>query len=276
MFNIDLKKLIEASESPDSIFEGLVSIPQIAEARAKCEPLMNTREGQLKILNQARNGDESSAIFLYERYMPIIKKAFWKYYIGPNKQFSSKKLQNNDAAEFATTAFMMLISDDGTSPYRTFDPEKFSDSANLITQFAYYYYRYLQNEAFKLLRKNNKDKTIRWAKDRKDNEDKDLNIDAYDDSTSDISYDEYFQNNDEVATEDFSDTNNLAQIFKEFGEWLKANKNPKLYKLFMMRYQGESFADIAKALGYARGAGAREQFEKIKKWFKEQYPDLNM
>jgi hypothetical protein len=135
-----------------STFDSVVPESHRQQAHKAYDAMAQTQDGQKTILQNASSGDGLAAIYLYDRLQRVITKAFWKYYLGPNKATRQKRLEGGAASEFAQVAFEVLI--DGNrqpSPYKTFDPKKFSTEADLIKQFGYYLYRYMQNEAFKML-----------------------------------------------------------------------------------------------------------------------------
>jgi hypothetical protein len=131
-------------------FDTIISDSQREKARERYGHLANSQEGQIEILKAASKGTPLAAIFLYDRLQKVIAKAFWKYHMGPNKSTHHNRIKAGAAKDFVSLAFELLM--DGKrspSPYTTFDPSKFSPQSDLIKQFAYYLYRYLQNESVK-------------------------------------------------------------------------------------------------------------------------------
>lgn len=135
------------------LFNTIIPQEQRAKALEMYDPLAKTQEGQLEILSQASKGKAEAAIYLYVRLVRVIAKAFWKYYLGPEKQHHQRRIKAGADREFISMVFEILMDGErNPSPYKTFDSSKFSSDADLIKQFAYYLYRYLQNEAFKHIR----------------------------------------------------------------------------------------------------------------------------
>ena len=274
-----ISKLREASENKvdlSEIFDSFMSKQSEQEAIAKWDPISKTQEGQKEILEAARNQDYSAVNYLYHRLKGTVYKVFWYYFIGPNKKLGSEKISNGEAAEYAVEAYMMLAGQGGSDPYKTFNPDIFDEKADRITQFNYYYKGYLQNEAFKLIRKHNKggfsgNRDLQGAKELMgDNEDEMTSL-----NPSVASYDQYFQNSDETATDDFAEESTLNIVFNDFEEWLRTNKSERFAQIWALVRQGLTYDAIAKKLGMARPQMARNYYLKIVDIFKKQHPELN-
>jgi len=212
-------------------FNTWISPVRINKANAEYDELSKTQEGQLKILNDAKNGSTVAADYLFYQYRPIIAKAFWKYFLGPNKKYHAQRIAAEADKDFASLAYHMLLGAEDPSPYRTFQPSKFDSKANLIKQFGYYLYRYLQNEAIKLIRAESlKGMTGNVA------------------STDDVKVSTY-DSDEEISTQDTSITD---VDFKE--TWLaylkKLKKDyPKYYDVIKLRSRGLNLNQIASRLG---------------------------
>ena len=146
-----MKKLQEAIKT----FDVWVSKNREIAARAAYEELSKTQQGQSSILEAASKGDTVAADFLFVTLKPVIAKAFWKYFLGPNPATHQFKISQGADQDFASLAYEMLLGQMKPSPYTAFDSSKFNAKANLIKQFGYYLYRYLQNEAVKIHREDN-------------------------------------------------------------------------------------------------------------------------
>lgn len=272
---MDIQKIIESIHFEEAVgFPEMFNSGQISKAESIYKPLEDTQEGQKQILKDASEGNMDAVIYLYDKFKGLTRKVFYKYYLGPEKQYAQSKLDNNEVMDFLSVALSMLAGLTEPSPYKAYNPEVFSSDTNLVNQFSYYYFRYLQNEAFKLLRKNRGKNTIKRKETQIDDNGEVMGDSEEKSTPTEVSYDEYFSNSDEAATEDFSDSQNLTMIFDDFEKWL-ANKGEKYLDIWKMRRQDVSFADIADKLGYARPQIARNKFEIIKKWFIEKYPDLD-
>lgn len=268
-----LNRLREANGNKvdvSEIFDAFMSKASEQEAIAKWGPVAKTQEGQKQILNAAKNQDYSAVNYLYSRLKGTVYKVFWYYFIGPNKKLGVEKISNGDAAEFATEAYMMLAGLGRSNPYKTFNPDLFDEKADLISQFNYYYKGYLQNEAFKIIRRNNKG-GFSGNRDLKGQEE--MGYDSLDPSVA--SYDQYFQNSDETATEDFTNESALNVVFDDFGNWLKEHKSEKLAQIWGMVRDGLKYTEIAKKLNMSRPQMARNYYLKVVELFKQQHPELN-
>lgn len=146
-----MKKLQEAIKT----FDVWVSKDREIAARRAYEEQAKSQEGQLNVLAAASNGDTTAADYLFVTLKPVIAKAFWKYFLGPNLATHQFKISQGADQDFASLAYEMLLGQLDPSPYAAFDASKFKPSANLIKQFGYYLYRYLQNEAMKIHRADN-------------------------------------------------------------------------------------------------------------------------
>lgn len=253
----------------NDIFNAFVSKSAEQEAEAKWGPKAKTQEGQKEILEAARNQDYSAVNYLYTRLKGTVFKVFWTYLVG-DKSFTSEKINSGQAAEFATEAYMMLAGQGNSDPYKTFNPDIFDEKADLINQFNYYYMRYLQSEAFKIIRKYKKG-GFSGNRDLKGAEEEGMETAE----PSVASYDQFFQNSDETATEDFSDESTIGIVFDDFEKWLRENKSETFAQIWSMVRDGLKFTEIASKLGMKRPQMARNYYMKIVDLFKQQHPELN-
>lgn len=213
----------------ESAFDTIVPANVEARLQDEFDPIAQTQEGQLQILDMAESGDSDAAMYLFSRYRKLIAKAFWKYYMGPNKRFHRSRLASGDDQEFASVAFEMLLGGAMPSPYKTFNPDKFSASTDLIKQFSYYIYRYLQNEAHKMNRATNMQGMVG-------------NVGASD-SPSITNYDD----NELSVPSSAADIDHRATV-DQFVDWL-SEESQVLADTFAFAQQGMSAADIATELG---------------------------
>lgn len=146
-----MNKLQEAIKTFDIWVSGS---RRVAAEREYAEAAL-TQDGQKQILQDAQNGSTTAADFIFVTLKAVIAKAFWKYYLGPNTATHQHKISSGADQDFASLAYSMLLGQADPSPYDTFNPKKFTKSANLIKQFGYYVYRYLENEATKIHRAEN-------------------------------------------------------------------------------------------------------------------------
>lgn len=234
-------------------FNDWVSRARQEQALASYYEMSKTQDGQKQIMNDARTGDAVAADYLFLVYKKIIAKAFWQYYMGPAKQYHQKRLQGGADEDFASVAYNMLIGDEGTSPYKTFNPDKFTPTADLIKQFGYYVYRYLQNEAVKMIRS---DKMGGIAG----------NIPKGEEVTS-VGYEDHFDNTVQASDDSFEGAVDERITLKQFLIKLK-NENKTYYQVFKGRMQQKSFNDIADELGIS-GQSVRNHLKKIQQMYIE-------
>lgn len=237
-----------------STFDTWVDRNRAEKALATYYKLSKTQDGQKEILKQASNGNGEAADYLFLTYKKIIAKAFWAYYLGPDKRYHQRRLSAGADEDFASMAYAMLLGGEGTSPYKTFNPDKFTPSADLIKQFGYYYYRYLQNEAMKMIRA---EKMGGVAGNVPKGEE-----------VSTVGYEDHFDNTTEASTPDsFVDEINLQETMRAFLAKLK-QENEMYYEIFKGRLRQESFDTIASRLGVS-AQSIRNHLKKIHQMYKE-------
>lgn len=260
-----LKKFLEAGSSVlDNVLSSWLKPSAVNSAKEKYSSLESTRDGQLKILSAARSGEEDAVIYLYDQYLPLIRKVYWKYFIGPNKNYGKDKFQQEAVYDFISTAYEMLAGHGETSPYKTFNPDKFSVETNIVKQFSYYFFRYLQNEAIKLARSMTKGAFSNAKLNSEDSPEEKVSVSSYED---------YLDNSTETATDDHAEAVTLRVMLNDFKDWLEANKDDKYTTVWNMKFQGYSMAEIAKALGLPREQYARVLWNKIRTWFLDKNPN---
>jgi DNA-directed RNA polymerase specialized sigma24 family protein len=237
-----------------STFNNWVSRSRAEKALATYYEMSKTQEGQKQILAAASSGDVVAADYLFLVYKKIIAKAFWTYYLGPQKQYHQKRLAMGADEDFASVAYSMLLGADGTSPYKTFNPEKFRPSADLIKQFGYYLYRYLQNEAVKMIR-TEKMGGIAGNIPRGQ-------------EVSTVEYEDHFENTPQASSSDsFTGEVDMQETLKAFLQKLK-QENTTYYNIFKARMQQKDFNTIAKELGMS-SQSVRNHLKKIQQMYIE-------
>lgn len=260
MTNEQFFKLTEGFKDVDGVLTAWLSPEAINEANSIWEEKAKTRDGQLEILDAAHNGEASAVNYLYNRFLPLVRKVFWKYYAGPDKKLAQDSKDQSNVINFSAIAYNMLSGAESPSPYNTFNPDKFDEKADLINQFSYYYYRYLQSEAFKLIRKERKGA----FSGNKDSEE----------DSSVISYDDFASNTTEAAADDFSDDANLNLIYDDFTKWLSENKAPIYKDIWELLRSGMKPEKISEELNLANAQQVRNYFNRIKKYFRALYPEI--
>lgn len=225
---MEITKLLEATDA----FNQYISAAEVDKAKKKY-PNTKDRETQLQVIADAKNGDVDASNLLYDRFKSITAKAFWKYYLGPDKKFWPARLRAGEDYDFASRAYELLVSGDTGkgSPYSTFNPEKFSASTDIIKKFGYYFYRYMQNEAFKMLRK----KGLGGISGNIP-KDADLNV---------ASYEDVYDNTSETAVDSGTEDIDLRLTMDSFTDTLP----DKYKKVFELKRNGASIEDIASQLG---------------------------
>lgn len=230
------------------------AVPQSTreKLRKQFDPIASTQKGQMTILKQASMGEGDAALYLYDRLEKIVAKAFWKYYLGPNKEFRKVRMVGGAAQEFIAVTFELLM--DRTrdpSPYKTFDPSKFNASADLIKQFGYYLYRYLQNEAFKLIRSARSGGVTGSAEGGVA-----ISTQDYDTAVG-----------DDVAVESHSDAIDQQETIRAFYDHLKATA-PAIAPMFADVAKGATTAELSKKHKIT-GTGVRHRMGLIKQAWEE-------
>lgn len=238
-----------------STFDNWVSPKRLQQAMATYEQNTKTQEGQLQLLKDASAGNATAADYLFHRFKGIVGKAFWTYYLGPQKQYHQRRLQAGADDDFASAAYNMLLGggEARTSPFKTFNPKKFTDKADLVKQFGYYYYRYLQNEAIKMIRAEKMGGIAG-------------NIPAGTEVKT-VGYDDHYENNPQASTGNFASEVDVRETLKAFLAKLKA-ENTKYYEVFKQKMQGDTFEDIATAMGISTQS-VRNHMKAIHSMYKE-------
>lgn len=222
-----IEKLLEAVNA----FDSYLSRSEVEESRLKY-PDLKDRNTQLQLLKDARAGNLDAVNVLYDEYKGLTAKAFWQYYLGPDKKYWPSRIRAGEDYDFASRAYELLASPNlKTSPYNTFDPNKFTTSTNLVKKFGYYFFRYLQNEAFKMLRK-------KGLKGIAGNIPKDTNIEV-------ASYEDVYDNSSEASAESHAEDIDLRVTLDSFLDTLPN----KFKKVFSLKRSGYSINDIAEKLG---------------------------
>lgn len=224
---------------------------RLADAVTAWGSFSKTQDGQKQILAAAATGDVTAADYLFAVYTKIIAKAFWAYYLGPQKQYHKQRLSSGADEDFASVAYGMLLGVSEPSPYKTFDASKFSEQADLIKQFGYYVYRYLQNEAMKMIRAEK-------MGGLSGNVEKDTKIQT-------VGYEDHFENSEETSVGSFAASVDLKETLRAFLATLK-HDNETLYKVFRGRLQGKSVADVAAELGVT-GQSVRNYLKTIQQLY---------
>lgn len=231
-----------------STFDIWVSPSRLARANAKYLTASATQAGQNQILQDAAGGSAEAADFLFDLLKKVIAKAFWNYYLGPDRSKHAARISSGAAEDFASVAYAMLLGGGDPSPYNTFKSSKFAPSANLLRQFGYYVYRYLQNEAFKMIRG---DKMQGMTGNVANNEDVQV-----------AGYEDHFENDEQASTSDDTGSVDEKETIRAFLDHLKTIKKV-YYDVFRGKLKGLSTEDVAAKLGIS-GQSVRNHLKDIK------------
>lgn len=231
MSTIMQKRLLEQllREAIDT-FKSLLSPRDIAEANKAWADFAKDHDGQVELLQAAKEGDITAVNYLYLQMIPQVSSVFWNNFLGRDPRFRRQRISQGDHLAFASMVYEVLLSasiqtgdekavkarmqgyvgasdvdqeyDDlmGTaSPLRTFDPSVFDEDTNVIQKFGFYLIGALKNEAIKYNRKEMRG-GLTGKRGKDDVED-----------AKNVSYEAHFETNEEHALDsnDFAKTENL-------------------------------------------------------------------
>ncbi len=242
---MDIIKLVESTDA----FNQYLSAADIEEAQ-KAYPNLKDRATQIQVINDAKAGNLQAVNLLYHKFKGLTTKAFWTYYLGPDKKYWASRIRAGEDYDFASKAYELLASGgtNKTSPYNTFNPDKFSAKTDLIKKFGYYFFKYLQNEAFKMIRK-------KGLHGLSGNIPQDANLEV-------ASYEDVYDNSNETAVASQTNSIDLNLTLDSFIDTLPV----KYKKVFDLKRQGYSVDDISAELGI-HSVSVRNYMKDIKtKW----------
>lgn len=243
MSTMTQKRLIEKllREAIDT-FKKLLSPADIAEANEAWADFANDYDGQVELIQAAKEGDITAINYLYLQMIPQVSSVFWNNFLGKDPRYRRQRISQGEHLAFASMVYEVLLSasvqtgdeeavkdrmrayggtDDvdqqyedlmGTaSPLRTFDPTIFDEDTDVIQKFGFYLIGALKNEAIKYNRKERRG-GLTGKRGKDDAED-----------AKNVSYEAHFDSNDEHAHDfdDFSKTENLES-------WQQFVKDPAL------------------------------------------------
>jgi len=226
-----IERLLEATDA----FNKYISESEINKAIEAYGDLKD-RSTQLLVLQDAKDGDLGAVNLLYYLYKGLTAKAFWTYYLGPDKKYWPARLRAGEDYDFASRAYELLASgsEGKTSPYTTFNAQSFDMKTDLIKKFGYYFFRYLQNEAFKMIRQK-----------------KHQGLTGNISQTAPIevaSYEDVYDNSVEASP--VEEDLDLKITLDDFTDSLST----RYKKVFSLKRQGYPVNDIAEKLGVAHGS----------------------
>ncbi len=251
-----MEKLQEAITT----FDKWITPARQTRAEAEYGNAKTSQPEQLHVIQDAAAGNSTAADYLFTALKKIIAHAFWKYYMGPDKHYHAARIRSGDDIDFASMAYTMLMGGGTPSPFDTFKPSKFSASADLVKQFGYYVYRYLQNEAIKMIRSakmggmTGNVEHIAGTKGKDTDQARPVNVSGFDDSTEET-----------AATDSFTDDIELRETLRAFLKKLKQIK-PAYHDVFLSRLKGASVEETAAALGIS-GQSVRNYIKAVKEMY---------
>lgn len=286
---IKLKKLAESATTANEVLESVITPGLEDRVEDKYGELAKTHEGQLEILKRASHQDMDAVMYLYVRFLNLTARVFWKYYIGPHREYGLSKIQSGEASEVVTKALELLAGLNDPNVYAVWKASVFRDtpSVDYIKQFSYYYSRYLQNECVKLYHADNQAGISgRRPGDNisvgsYDSFESDKNADLEDESAAEefeVSEDPFAEeiveeDMEEIATEGgLGDQSDIKDIIRDFKNYLKNLKNKKYYIIFTLKLEGLSPKEISEETGIKRQE-ISELWGRMKNRWIERYPD---
>jgi len=264
-------QLKEKALTADEIFRGWIDPDLLEEIKTKFADMEKTHAGQLSILKMAEDHDMNAAMYLYNRYLLLTLKIFWKYYIGENKELGMQKIYNGAAVDLAEKSLELLSGNNIPDPFKSWDSSKYLDDLNtdLIKQFSYWYGRYFQSECVKA-----------WTKEKKagftgnQSSEENISVGSYDELTDkDLSGSHGYSAGADEEVEKKDKQMTLINTIKDFKKWLKENKPERELAVFDLKLQGLKNKEIAKELKFASDQIVTDIWTKLKKYWIDKYPE---
>lgn len=152
-----MKKLTEAQKAStksrilatlrESALLDLSDTAEFRAAKEEWEGFEETREGQLVLIEAAKERDMGAVKYIFMLLLPQIRKAFWSYYLGPNAGARRSRLEQGAESEFLSEVFIRLL--DTPSPLDSFNPDKYEGDTDLINKLGFYVQNYLKSMAIR-------------------------------------------------------------------------------------------------------------------------------
>lgn len=197
----------------------------------------------------ARNHDVDAINLLFASGKGVISRAFWKYYLGPNRAVWKQRIRDKDDWEFASEVYAMLLGNGkAANPLLTFDPSVYKDQPLpfVINKFNYYLMRYAQNLAWVMNREKNMEGMTGNLKKGDQPQFISKDIEAGGDDSSKGSIEGSFSG---LGAEDTAyETTEQSIEVQQFLNFIK-NKRPDLYQVAVLGANGYSPKDIEQKLG---------------------------
>lgn len=130
----------------------------IQKAKAKFDHLLGDVDGEISIIQAAKDGDKTASNFLFDFYKRWLGKAFFSYYVGENRKRLSGIIANGEHDDFAAECYQMFLPNtDNSGPLARWDYSKQDESGKPLKSFGFYVLRYAQSIAKRLKRANSKE-----------------------------------------------------------------------------------------------------------------------
>jgi len=144
--------LIRIQESLYKDFREFLSFNEKSLAEKTWGEVVTSREGQIELLNAAKEGDPTAINYLFLKSSAILGKVFTTTFLGSNPRSIKTRIARGDQNVFVGLVYDILYGaskKDKASPLNTFDPDVFSEDTDLIKKFGYYLMRYVEAEAIR-------------------------------------------------------------------------------------------------------------------------------
>ena len=231
-----------------TLFESIITFDQYPPAK-DLAAAQEAMEGlsELEIIELAKNKDMDAINYIFDKTRKPIAKAFWTYYLGPDKKkWAKKRIDRGDAITYLNMVIEMLLSDDA-NPIKSFDPAKMqAKEGDLINKLGYYIMRYAQSASFKAIRSDKAGGITDSADNAKTQS---LDSDKYEDGQLDL-------DSGDTATAE-------TDVQDSFASWLKT-LNPKDKEIMKLRAQGLDNNAIGDKVWPGKKAGRNQAAMRLK------------
>lgn len=99
-------------------------------AVSKWSDSVDTRDGELELINAAKAGDGDARLYLFIHSIPQLGSSLKKF-LGPDPRASRARISNGDAEEFVSEATILL-----NTALEKWDPDKVNPEKSLLNDFA--------------------------------------------------------------------------------------------------------------------------------------------
>ena len=275
------------SSDPSAPFKQIIPASAVKDAKAKWADIVKTRDGQKQCLKAAGEEDDWAAtIYLYNRYLGLTCKAFWKYYVMGDR---SELRAYNDEAKYklAHAALLLLhgipqyIRNTGESeanPFRSFKAEKYKAGKDILDSFGFWYARYFKDVCLQEYQHPDTAGVTNYSgaaplrtasyDELAPNDENGPNSPASLVRSNDLESVSYIED-----PEQRQDLMNLRAILNDFEAWLKAEKTPDYMTVWVDFLADKSARPAAEKLNTSIEEIHRMRAN-LKNWLKKRYPQL--